>query len=141
MEDRLDYMYQSEIRLKKAGTVATLLGLIIVLLGLFGLMLQNLQLRMREISIRRVLGASFRHVLALLSQEFAALFTLANLIAWPVAWGMMDAWLQGFAYRNGQTPWVYLLALAGIGSLMLVLIGWQSWKAAQQNPAEVLRNE
>ncbi|MDP6039835.1 MAG: FtsX-like permease family protein, partial [Candidatus Latescibacteria bacterium] len=122
------------------GTFA-LLTILVACLGLFGLAAFTAEQRTKEIGVRKVLGASVRSIILLLSKEFAKLVLIANVIAWPVAYFAIDDWLQNFAYRVDVAWWVF--ALAGVATLLIALgtVGYQALRAALSNPVEALRYE
>ena len=97
--------------------------------------------RTKEIGIRKVLGANVVNIINLLSGEFLILVLLANVLAWPVAWIVMNMWLQNFAYHIEVTWWT--LAVAGLGVLMIALLtaSMQALRAATANPVDSLRYE
>ena len=97
--------------------------------------------RTREIGIRKVLGASVAHIVNLLTREIIILILVANVIAWPVAWYLMDEWLSGFAYRIPLNPLAFVLAGVAAILLALVTVSSQTIRAALLNPATTLRNE
>lgn len=96
---------------------------------------------MREISIRKVLGASASGIILMLSRDFLKLVLIASLIAFPVAWWAMHQWLQDFAYRVNISWWVFMIA--GISALVvaLITISFQAFRAAAANPVKTLRSE
>jgi len=108
-------------------------------MGLFGLTAYAAEQRTREMGIRKVLGASGSRVFLLLSREFMGWVVLANLLAWPASYWIMDKWLQKFAYRIdlGLTPFV----ISGTAVLLVayLTVSWQSVKAARANPVESLK--
>ena len=122
------------------GTFA-LLAILVACLGLFGLAAFTAEQRTKEIGVRKVLGASVKSIVLLLSKEFATLVLVANLIAWPVAYFVIGDWLQNFAYRVDVAWWVFLLA--GVTALLIALgtVGYQALRAALSNPIEALRYE
>jgi putative ABC transport system permease protein len=141
MDERLDAQYKAEQQTGKIFTIFTSLGIFIACLGLFGLAAFTTEQRAKEIGIRKVLGASAFGVINLLSKNFLKLVVLANVIAWPIAWLLMDYWLRDFAYRIDIEPWVFLLAgLAAVVIAMLTIV-YQATKAAHVNPIESLRSE
>ena len=129
---------------QQLGTLTTLfagLTIFISCLGLFGLAAYMAQNRTREIGIRKVLGASVLRITALLSKDFLLLVLIAFVIATPVAWYVMHAWLQDFSYRIKIEWWVFMLA--GIISLLIsiITVSYQAIKAAIANPVKSLRTE
>jgi len=141
LDDDLDAFYRSETR--QAAVVGWAGGISIFLgcLGLFGLAALAAANRTKEIGIRKVLGATSARIAALLSKEFVRLVVIANLVAWPAAWLVMNGWLRNFAYRIGLQAWVF--ALAGGLSLVvaLVTVGAQAMRTAAADPVETLRSE
>jgi putative ABC transport system permease protein len=117
------------------------LAIIISCLGLFGLASYSAERRIKEIGIRKVLGATVQNVVSMLSRDFVKLVLIANLIAWPIAWYVLDNWLSDFAYRIDITWWVFLLA--GIAALLIALltVSFQAIRAALANPVKSLRAE
>jgi len=97
--------------------------------------------RVKEIGIRKVLGASVQHIVALLSTDFLKMVFIACLVAFPIAWWAMEKWLQDFAYRISISWWIFLSA--GILALIIALttLSVQAVKAAMANPVKSLRSE
>ena len=118
-----------------------MLAFLIACLGLFGLVTYAAEQRMREIGIRKVLGASVSNIAGMLSTDFLKLVIISAVIAFPLAWWTMNKWLQGFAYRINISWWVFIIA--GILALFIALItvSFQSIKAAIANPVKSLRTE
>ena len=134
-------LYQSETRFQKVFISLVLLGVIIACLGLFGLATFAAQQRVKEIGIRKVLGASVTNLIGLLSKDFLKLVIIALIVAIPVAWYAMNKWLQDFAYRIDIHWWVFMIA-----AIITILIAWitistQAFKAAAANPVKSLRTE
>ncbi len=141
LDSRLDQLYQSE---EKAGTMIayfSMLAIFIAFLGLVGLVTYTTNTRIREIGIRKVMGASAPSIVGLLSRNFLLLVVIANVIAWPVAWKLMNGWLEDFTYKV-EMPW-WLFVLAGVISMAVALLttGIQSYIAAQTNPVDTIREE
>jgi putative ABC transport system permease protein len=141
MDERLEAQYKAERQTGKIFTIFTSLAIFIACLGLFGLAAFTTEQRAKEIGIRKVLGASAFGVVHLLSRNFLKLVLLANVIAWPVAWLLMDYWLRDFVYRISIEPWVFLLAGLAAVVIALLTIVYQATKAAHVNPVESLRSE
>ena len=134
-------LYINEMRTKNLFILFAFLAIFIGCLGLLGLAAFMVERRIREIGIRKVLGASISGLVILLSGQFTRWVVVANLIAWPVAWYAMNAWLENFAYRIQIEWWIYLIA--GIIALIIALmtVGLQVIKAALINPVRSLRYE
>jgi len=140
--DELDAMqYMQEQRWQKIISIATILSFIVCCLGLFGLAHLSTGRRIKEIGIRKVLGATVSQVVVLLSGDFLKLVIIAFIIAAPVSWIVMHKWLQEFAYRVNIEWWMF--AAAGFAALLIALItvSFQSIKTAIKNPVESLRTE
>ena len=97
--------------------------------------------RIKEIGVRKVLGASVSQVVALFFKEFVKLIIIAFLIAAPLAWYYMSSWLQGFAYKAPLQWWIFLLAGVIAVSIALITVSWQAIKTAIANPVKSLRTE
>ncbi|MGF7081877.1 ABC transporter permease [Mucilaginibacter sp. UYCu711] len=133
--------YQTE---QKQGTILlvfTILAISIACLGLFGLVTFTAEQRVKEIGIRKTLGASVASIVQLLSTDLMRLVIIAMLIACPIAWLAMDKWLQGFAYKIDISWWVFLLAGSAAALVALATISIQSIKAALANPVKSLKGE
>lgn len=133
--------YDQDKRFGQIFSLFTVLAIFVACLGLFGLASFMTLQRTKEIGIRKVLGSSASQVVVLLSKGFIQLVIIANIIAWPVAWYIMDKWLQSFPYRIDID--ILLFVLAGLGVLIIAFlsVGFQTMKAAQINPAITLKSE
>src|SRR5678815_1636809 len=116
-------------------------GIIIACLGLLGLATFSAQQRVKEIGVRKVLGASVPQVVALLSKDFLKLVLIALVLAVPVAWWLMHEWLKDFAYRVNIQWWIFLVAAVIAIIIAFVTISTQAIKAAISNPVKSLRTE
>ncbi|WP_315815880.1 ABC transporter permease [Paraflavitalea speifideaquila] len=122
-------------------TWATGLTIFISCLGLLGLVIYTTTVRVKEIGVRKVLGASVAQLVTLLSKDFMALVILAFFIAAPLAWLAMHQWLNNFAYRTGVSIWVFGLSAGTMILIALVTVGLQTIRAAMTNPVKSLRSE
>lgn len=141
VDDKLQELYSADRRLGTIfGTFATL-AIAIGCLGLFGLISLTVQNRVKEIGIRKVLGASVANITTLISADFIKLVIVSLAISSPIAWYSMNSWLQDFAYRINIQWWIF--ALAGVLSVIIALatLSFQSIKAARANPVKSLRSE
>lgn len=141
LDDKIQQNYQAELRMGGLIRWGTILAIFVSCLGLLGLATFAAERRMKEISVRKILGASPQHIVRLLSMEFMVLIIIALLIATPVAWYAMDKWLQNFYYHIDMPVWTYLVAgIAALG-IALLTITWQTLRAASANPVQALRSE
>ena len=139
MDDTLRNLYKSEIQLKKASYTATVLSLIIALLGVIGLVSLSIQKRTKEIGIRKVLGSSVGGIIALFMREFLIVIGIAGLIACPITWIIMHGWLNDYAYRITLTAMPFVISVAGLALITALLIAVQTIKAGTDNPVKSLR--
>ncbi|MEM6515507.1 MAG: FtsX-like permease family protein, partial [Bacteroidota bacterium] len=141
MDDTFNAIYKSERQLASIFNVFIVLALLIAGLGLLGLITFTSQQRVKEIGIRKVLGASVAEILALLSKDFMKLVLLAILVALPIAWYFSDSWLNYFAYRINVPWWSFVLS-GGIAILLsIVTLSFQGIRAAMANPVKAIRSE
>ena len=141
LDDNFDRLYEAEQRQGSVFIVFAFIAIFIACLGLFGLSAFAISQRVKEIGIRKVLGADVSSIVGLLSKDFLKLVLVAAIIAFPVAWYAMHQWLQDFAYRIGISWWVFLLAAIIATIIAFVTISFQSLKAATANPVKNLRTE
>lgn len=141
MEDRFSTLYQTEIQLKNATSLATILNIIIIFLGVFGVVAFTLRKRNKELAIRKVLGADFKTIILLIVKDYFAMILMAALVAWPVAYWVTQKWLEGYAYRISQSLYTYVLVTAVLFLAVVLLVVIQSTKAATSSPVKSLRNE
>ncbi len=141
LDQDIDRLYQAEQKTGEVFTTFSLLAIFIACLGLFGLAAFTAERRTKEIGIRKTLGSSIAGIIFLLSKEFTKWVLIANVIAWPVAYYLMNNWLKDFAYRIEMSLWTFVLS----GVLALVVaeltVGFHAMRAATANPVEALRYE
>ena len=133
--------YQEEQRTQRIFTIFSGLAIFIACIGLLGLAAYATQQRTREISIRKVLGASEGSIVTMLSKDFLKLVLLSSAIAFPIAWWGMNKWLQDFAYRIDVGWWIFIVASLAALLIALFTISTQAIKAAITNPVKNLRAE
>jgi len=141
LDQNLAKQYQQEQTTQKIFTIFSSLAIFIACIGLLGLAAYTTQQRSREISIRKVLGASVGNVVTMLSKDFLKLVLIAAFFAFPLAWWAMNSWLQDFSYRINITWWVFVIAALLAILVALLTISFQAVKAATANPVKNLRNE
>jgi len=140
-DERFDQMYASESEQATIFTTFSCIAIFIACLGLFGLSAFAISQRIKEIGIRKVLGASVPQIVSMISKDFLKLVVIATVIAFPVAWYAMHNWLQDFAYRISMAWWIFLVAGALAAIVALVTISVQAIKAGMANPVKSLRSE
>lgn len=140
-DEAYDKQYEQEKALGSLFIVASLVAVFIACLGLFGLAAYAAQQRVKEIGVRKVLGASVPDIAKLLSMDFVRLVLVAIVIASPIAWWVMHSWLESFPYRTMISWWVFVVA--GISAIVIAMgtVGVLAVKAANANPIHSLRNE
>lgn len=141
LDEDLSRLYSAEQNMTVLFKAFAGLTIFIACLGLFGLTMYSTERRTKEIGIRKVLGASLRNVVFLLSQNIILLVGLASLFAAPIAWLMMHSWLQNFAYRIEISSWTFILSGTIILIITVLTISVQAIKAALKNPSESLKYE
>ncbi|MDB5024721.1 MAG: yknZ 7 [Mucilaginibacter sp.] len=141
LDEHFAEVYRADNQVSKVVGILAGLAILISCLGLFGLASYSAERRIKEIGVRKVLGASVQNIVLLLSGHFIKLVIIANLIAWPLAWFAMQKWLQDFAYRI-EVNWLVFALVALLSVLIaLITISFQSVKAAIANPVKSLRSE
>ena len=141
MDEAFNEMYRVEQRTGQLGFVFAIIAILIACLGLFGLATYMAEQRIKEIGIRKVLGASVLGIVQMLSKDFIKLVLIASVFAIPVAWWAMNKWLQDFAYRINIGWWVFIAAGAVAVLIALLTVSFQAIKAAVANPVKSLRTE
>lgn len=141
MDDNFQSLYKSELQLKSAADIATILNLLIVFMGIFGVVAFTLAKRSKEIAVRKVLGAGIKNIILLFIKEYAWLILIANIIAWPLAYTLVNHWLQSYAYRVEQSITPYLFAGGSVFMAAFIFVGLQCLKTASLNPVKNLRSE
>ena len=141
VDEAYSQKFTDEQRIEKLASLFTLLTILISCLGLFGLASYMAQNRIKEIGVRKVLGASVSGITTLLSKDFLKLVGISLIIAIPISWYTMNQWLKDFAFRIELSWWIF--GLAGLIALMIafVTVSYQAIKAAKSNPVKSLRTE
>lgn len=141
VSQQIKEQYKSEERFSKIFLYFSLLSLLIACLGLYGLISYTVFQKTKEIGIRKVLGATTSRIVIILSSSFIKLVLFAYIIALPIAWYVMNRWLQDFAYRVNLSLWMFIIAGLLVLSIALLTASFQSIKAALANPLKNLRTE
>jgi len=143
MKEEYQDLYKSEQKMADLFITFTILAMLIACLGLFGLALFSIEQRTKEIGIRKILGASVSGLLYRLSREFSKWILLSAVIAWPVAWFLVDNWLQSFAYRIEvlDYTWIFLVSALIALAIALFTIVYHAYRAATRDPVDAVKWE
>jgi putative ABC transport system permease protein len=141
LDQNFDSMYKSEQRLGKLFSIFTYLAIIVACLGLFGLVEYSVNQRTKEISIRKVFGASIPSLLFLLTRSYFILLLIAFILICPISYYVAQAWLNNFAYHIEINPVMFIKAGLVILTITVITVSFQSIKAALTNPAQILKND
>ena len=141
MDEQFNNLYSTEQQTGQICITFAVLAILIACLGLFGLVTYAAEQRTKEIGIRKVLGANVANIVTMISKDFLKLVLIASIIAFPLAWWVMNKWLQDFAYRVNIGWWIFVLAAVIAVLIALITISFQSIKAAIANPVKSLRTE
>ena len=137
----IEDMYQSEQSLGKLITIASFVALLIAIIGIIGLVFFETQFIRKEIAVRRVNGATVGSILQMINKKYLVMAGASFVIAAPIAYWLMTAWRKGFAYQASVPVWIFLVALIAVAAITLAVVTLQSWRAANANPVESLKNE
>ncbi len=141
LDEEIGRLYEEESKSFSVISFSSILAIIISCLGLFGLASLAAEIRTKEIGIRKVLGASPKALILMLTKDFLRYVLLANLIAWPVAYYFVNQWLKNFAYRIPLHPWIFLVGAVTTMAIALISVGYHAVRAASSDPVKALRYE
>ena len=141
MNESLSEMYSEDNKISMIITVLSMLAIVIASLGLFGLVSFMMVQRVKEIGIRKVLGASLNQISIVLTQTYFKLIIVASLIAIPLGWYFMNRWLDGFSYRTEIGIWIYILATLLVLIIAMITVMFQVIKSSRMNPVNALKYE
>jgi putative ABC transport system permease protein len=141
MNDEFEATFRAEHRMGVILNFFTVLAVVIACLGLFGLAAFSAEQRLKELGIRKVMGAKVSELVILFSKEFTKLVIVSVLLASPIAWFLTNYWLANFAYRTPIDAWVFAVAALSALSIAGLTVSYQAFSAARTNPVDTLRNE
>ncbi|NIG52399.1 ABC transporter permease [Chitinophaga sp. Cy-1792] len=141
MDDVLASLYEKETQMLRAARLSTVIALLMVVLGITGMTALSITARKKEMGVRKVLGASAFNILSLFMKEFSLVMIIANMIAWPLGWYMLQQWLNGYAYRIelGITPFVAVVMFVVV--LVTMIVGGMTRNIIRINAVESLKSE
>lgn len=141
LDEKINTRFKTEERLTVMFIIFSIVSILIASMGLFGLSSFMAEQRTKELGVRKVLGATTNNIVYLLTKEFLKLIIIANLIAIPIAYWSLSIWLQDFPYRIIIHSWIFVLTLIISLIIGLFTVSWQSYKAAEANPALAIKYE
>ncbi|MGI9544878.1 MAG: ABC transporter permease, partial [Cyclobacteriaceae bacterium] len=141
LEDRYQYQYQPDLQTGKVFLGFSIFAILITCLGLLGLSSYMVITRTKEIGIRKVLGATRKQILFILSKDFVTLLGFSALLAVPLGYHFFNLWLDGFAFRIDISHWLLILPVIFVALLSMFIVSAFSFRAASINPVETLRSE
>ena len=141
LDERFNNSYESEQKIGLILSIFAGVTIFVACLGLLGLATFTAEQRTKEIGIRKVLGASIVNIVSLLSIDFIKLVFIAFIVATPVAWYMMNKWLQDFAYKTNISSWIFLLTAVLAIAITIITVSFRAIRAAVVNPVDSLRSE
>jgi putative ABC transport system permease protein len=141
LDERYNNLYIAEKQQATLFSAFSIIAIILAALGLLGLSAFTITQRLKEIGIRKILGASDFSIIQLLSKEFTILFGISAAVAFPVAWIAMHKWLENFAFRTEIVWWIFIVSAAAAAFLLFAIVATQGWIASHKNPVENIRPE
>ncbi|MBI3481773.1 MAG: hypothetical protein HY015_02140 [Bacteroidetes bacterium] len=141
LDSQLNQLYVEEQNMVRVLNIFSFLGVVIASLGLLGIAALTFRQRTKEISVRKVLGASLSNLVVLLVKDFTKLVLIAIVIAVPLVWWVMSGWLENFSYRITVNPLVFVVTGIGLILIAWITLSFLTIKTAQINPAETLKSE
>lgn len=141
MNEVFDKLNSSENASLQLFTLLAILCTLISLFGIYSISSGNMEQRRKEIAVRKVMGASSKTIIGMFFREYLLITFMANLVSLPLAWLFMQRWLEQYPYRAGIPVWIYISVFAGTSLLILLSVLWQTLRAAEANPADVVRSE
>ena len=141
LDSSFDELYQQDTKMGKAISLASMIAIIIAVLGVLSLSLFVCESRLKEIALRKINGANTGEVIMGLNKGFVLNLILAFILACPVSWYIMHLWLDNFAYKINISPWIFIISGILVSLITLTIVSWQSWRFANQNPIDTIHYE
>jgi len=141
LDEWIENMYKEEESLGKLITIASFVALLIAIIGIIGLVFFETQFLRKEIAVRRVNGATVESILGMINRKYLIMAGISFLFASPVAYLIITSWRKGFAYQAPVPLWIFIAALAFVAAVTFGVVTLQSWRSANANPVDSLKNE
>ena len=137
----LNILYEKETSLGALITLFSLIAVFISMVGVFGLVVFDSQYRRKEIGVRKVMGSSVSQILIMFNKTYVRILLICFVLAAPLTWYAIHAWLENFAYRTPIYWWVFILAFLLVSAVTIVTVTFQNWRAASENPVISIKTE
>ena len=137
----LNNLYEKETSLGALITLFSLIAVFISMVGVFGLVVFDSQYRRKEIGVRKVMGSSVSQILIMFNKTYVRILLICFVLAAPLTWYAIHAWLENFAYRTPIYWWVFILAFLLVSAVTIVTVTFQNWRAASENPVVSIKTE
>ena len=132
---------KSEFNLLKLLGIVTVISLLIALFGVYALIMQECERHRKEIAIRKVNGAQVKDILTMFFKQYMMQVVVAAVVAFPIGYVLMKRWLQNYSRQTEVSLWIFVSIFVGVSALVMLCIGWRVWRAANENPAVVIKKE
>lgn len=133
--------FEKELKLSKAITLFSLIAIFICIVGVFGLVMFDSESRRKEISLRKVMGATVERILVMFNRTYIIIMGICFTIAAPIAYIVVSKWLENFAYRIPLYWWVFAIAFVAVGMITILTVTLQNWRVANENPVKNIKSE
>ena len=140
-EEHYQYFLKSEYNLLQLLSIITIVSILIAIFGIYALIMQSCDQHQKEIAIRKVFGAKVLDILLMFFKQYMAQMALAAIIAFPIGYFLMKNWLEQYTRQTSISIWIYAGIFLGVSILVTLSIGWRIWKAANENPAQIIKKE
>ena len=140
-EEHYQYFLKSEYNLLQLLSIITIVSILIAIFGIYALIMQSCDQHQKEIAIRKVNGAKMSNILQMFFKEYMILLTIASLIAFPASYAIMKQWLETYNRQTEIGAWVFISIFIGFTLVIIGSIGYRIWKAANENPVDVVKSE
>ena len=141
MDEVIDRAYHNELRFTRQILLFSLLAIVISIIGVFGLTMFESEYRRKEIGIRKIMGSSTGEILYMFNRRYFSILSGCFLVAAPFGWWIGKHWLEGFAEKTPISPWIFLIAFLLVTLITMLTVTIQSWKNANENPANSIKTE
>ena len=140
-EEEYNKFLTSENALLRMLTILSMVCILISVFGIYSQIVLTCEQRRKEIAIRKVNGANVKDILAMFGQEYAVLLAIASVIAFSIGYAIMKHWLESYTLQTPVSWWIFACIFVGIAIVIALSIGFRVWKAANENPADVVKSE